>query len=45
MNKNYPSAYEPEDFMPIVDKAVDVTWTKAKSTNSSLNIATDALLT
>ncbi|XP_009781459.1 phosphatidylinositol/phosphatidylcholine transfer protein SFH3-like isoform X2 [Nicotiana tabacum] len=30
MNKNYPSAYEPEDFMPIVDKAVDVTWTKAK---------------
>ncbi|XP_009589910.1 phosphatidylinositol/phosphatidylcholine transfer protein SFH3 isoform X1 [Nicotiana tomentosiformis] len=30
MNKNHTSAYEPEDFMPIVDKAVDVTWTKAK---------------
>ncbi|CAN4125114.1 unnamed protein product [Withania somnifera] len=30
MNKNYAIAYEPEDDMPMVDKAVDVTWTKAK---------------
>ncbi|XP_055808225.1 phosphatidylinositol/phosphatidylcholine transfer protein SFH3-like [Solanum dulcamara] len=30
MNKNYPRAYEHEDYMPMVDKAVDVTWTKAK---------------
>lgn len=32
MNKNYPRAYEHEDY---VDKAVDVTWTKAKGTSSS----------
>lgn len=35
MNKNYPRAYEHEDYMPMVDKAVDVTWTKAKGTSSS----------
>ncbi|KAH0721592.1 hypothetical protein KY285_005276 [Solanum tuberosum] len=29
MNKNYHRAYDPEDYMPIVDKAVDVTWSKA----------------
>ncbi|KAJ8533676.1 hypothetical protein K7X08_007000 [Anisodus acutangulus] len=37
MNKNHPNAYESEDYMPMVDKAVDVTWTKAKGTSSSLN--------
>ncbi|MCD7447099.1 hypothetical protein HAX54_023128 [Datura stramonium] len=30
MKKNYPSTYDPEEYMPVVDKAVDVTWTKAK---------------
>ncbi|KAG5581760.1 hypothetical protein H5410_052387 [Solanum commersonii] len=29
MNKNYHRAYDPEDYMPIVDKAVDVTWSTA----------------
>jgi len=36
MNKNYHRAYDPEDYMPIVDKAVDVTWSKANGTSSSL---------
>lgn len=35
MNKNYSRAYDPEDYMPIVDKAVDVTWKKANGTSSS----------